>query len=151
MQGNDINCDMPASEHISKQISSLKDWRGRTLAELRRLILEAEPDIREEWKWGTAVWSKGGTICSAIPHKHHIQLNFFKGAMLEDPHGLFNAKTDGSVDRAIDFTKGRDINSLAFKELIREAVTYNLLGDLYRKNGQAPSEIKAEAEYVVKA
>jgi hypothetical protein len=131
MNITNVNCDLTATEHITKQTSSLKDWRGKVLAQLRNLILEAEPDITEEWKWGTAVWSKGGTICCAILYKNRIQLYFFHGASLDDPHGLFNAETDGMVSRAIDFRKGEAINEPALMELIRESVTFNLLGDLY--------------------
>lgn len=133
MQTNVQNCEMNGSERIIQQIAELKGWKGKLLAQLRGLILESESDIVEEWKWGAAVWSKGGTICSAILFRHHIQLYFFKGASLADPNGLFNAERDGSVSRAIDFKKGSEIETTAFQELVREAITYNLIGDLFAK------------------
>jgi hypothetical protein len=134
MHNTDLNCNLTATEHISQQISRLKDWRGRTISQVRKLILEAEPDIEEKWKWGIAVWSKGGNICYVIPYKNCVKLSFFNGASLKDPKGVFNADTEGTVSRAIEFKRGEIINELAFKELIREAITFNLLSDLYKSN-----------------
>jgi hypothetical protein len=121
--------DMSASDLISDQISRLSDWRGDVLAWLRRLILEASPGITEEWKWGTAVWSKAGMVCSAGAFKDHVKLNFFKGASLEDPKSLFNAGRDAKASRSIDFGSGDSIDESALKDLIRSAVIQNLSGD----------------------
>ena len=116
------------SQLITNQIAELADWRGNILARLRELILDAAPDITEEWKWGTAVWSQKGLVCSAGAFKDHMKLNFFKGASLEDPRGLFNAGLDAKATRAIDFNEGDDMDESALKDLIRAAVAYNLSG-----------------------
>ena len=120
--------EMTPSELISNQIAGLADWRAGTLARLRTLILEAIPDVTEEWKWGSAVWSKKGLICSAGVFKDHLKLNFFKGASLEDPQGLFNAGFDAKATRAIDFYEGGTIAESALKDLVRLALAYNLSG-----------------------
>src|SRR5260221_8141716 len=91
------------SQLITDHIKELKDWRGTMLEQLRKLVLQAVPDITEEWKWGTGVWVKNGFVCSAGAFKDHVKLNFFKGASLKDPKGLFNAGLDAKVTRAIDF------------------------------------------------
>ena len=119
---------MTPSQLITNQIAELSGWRGDTLARLRKLILDAAPGITEEWKWGTAVWSQKGLVCSVGAFKDHMKLNFFKGASLEDPQGLFNAGLDAKATRAIDFSQGDDINEPALKDLIRAAVAYNLSG-----------------------
>ncbi len=119
---------MPASQLITKQIEGLSDWRGETLARLRQLIHEAVPDIAEEWKWGTPVWSRDGLVCSAAAFKDHVKLNFFQGASLKDPKGLFNAGLDAKATRAIDFGPGDRIDQPALKGLIRAAVAYNQSG-----------------------
>jgi hypothetical protein len=98
------------------------------LARLRKLILEAAPDITEEWKWDTAVWSQNGLVCSAGAFKDHVKLNFFKGASLKDPKGLFNAGLDAKATRAIDFGEGDDIDVSALKDLMRSAVAHNISG-----------------------
>ncbi|HEY2980868.1 MAG TPA: DUF1801 domain-containing protein [Anaerolineales bacterium] len=115
----------PASKLITKQIADLKDWRGKTLARVRKLILEAAPGITEEWKWGTAVWTENGMVCSAGAFKDHIKINFFKGASLKDPRHLFNAGLDAKATRAIDVGQGDKLNEPALKVLVREAVAYN--------------------------
>ena len=125
MKTTDVKYVMTPSEHITDQISELGDWRGEMLARLRKLILEAAPDITEEWKWGTAAWSQKGLVCSAGAFKDHVKLNFFEGALLEDPKGLFNAGHDAKATRAIDFSKGSSIDESALKALIREAVMHN--------------------------
>jgi hypothetical protein len=118
--------DGPApSQLITNQIAELADWRGKTLARLRQLILAADPDITEEWKWGTAVWSHKGNVVAVGAFKDHLKINFFKGASLKDPKGLFNAGLDAKATRAIDFHEGDDINESALKELIRAAVALN--------------------------
>lgn len=115
-----------SSQLITDQIAELGDWRGKMLARLRKAILEAAPDITEEWKWGTAVWTNKGLVCSAGAFKDHVKLNFFKGASLKDPKRLFNAGLDAKATRAIDFNEGDTIDASALKALIRAAVAYNL-------------------------
>ena len=116
------------SQLISNQIAELGDWRGKMLARLRKLILQADPDITEEWKWVTAVWSHQGNVVAVGAFKDHVKLNFFKGASLKDPRGLFNAGVDAKATRAIDLHKGDKINESALKELIRAAVAHNMSG-----------------------
>jgi hypothetical protein len=124
--------DETASESIRKKIEELGDWRGETLEEVRRVILEADPEIVEEWKWkkpsspGTPVWSHGGGICTGETYKNVVKLTFFKGAALEDPSGLFNASLGGKVRRAIDIHQGDELDKPALKDLIQEAVALNL-------------------------
>jgi hypothetical protein len=128
MKKADSKDGMTPSQLITKQIAELADWRGKMLARLRKLILEAAPDITEEWKWDTAVWSQNGLVCSAGTFKDHVKLNFFKGASLKDPKRLFNAGLDAKATRAIDFSEGDDIDAPALKDLIRAAVTHNISG-----------------------
>jgi hypothetical protein len=116
------------SQLISQQIADLPDWRGAMLARLRKLIHEAAPDITEEWKWDTAVWSQKGNVVAAGAFKDHLKLNFFKGASLDDPKGLFNAGLDAKATRAIDFSEGDRLDEAALKELIYSAVAYNVSG-----------------------
>ena len=118
-----------ASELISGKIAELGDWRGETLARMRKLIKEAEPEVVEEWKWmGTPVWSRDGIICTGESYKKVVKLTFAKGASLKDPAGLFNSSLDGNVRRAIDIGEGEKVNEAAFKALIREAVALNSSG-----------------------
>ena len=128
MKKTDSRDGMIPSQLITKQIAELDDWRGKMLARLRELILEATPDITEEWKWDPAVWSQKGLVCSAGIFKDHVKLNFFKGASLKDPKRLFNAGLEAKATRAIDFSEGDNINEPALKELIRAAVAYNMSG-----------------------
>jgi hypothetical protein len=116
------------SQLITEQIAELGDWRGDLLARLRQLIHEAAPAITEEWKWDTAVWSQKGNVVAAGAFKDHMKLNFFKGAFLDDPHGLFNAGLEAKASRAIDFSEGDEIQEAALKGLVRAAVAYNLSG-----------------------
>ena len=120
------NDSLTPSQRITNQIAQLPDWRGSTLAQLRRLIHEAAPGITEEWKWDTAVWSQKGNVVAAGVFKDHVKLNFFKGAFLEDPNRLFNAGLEAKATRAIDFFEGDDLPETALKALIQAAVTYNL-------------------------
>ena len=120
---------MTPSQLISNQIAELTDWRGEMLARLRELILEAAPDVTEEWKWDSPVWSQNGLVCSAAAFKDHVKLNFFKGASLKDPQGLFNSGLDAKATRSIDFYAGDDIDEAVLTDLIRAAVVYNLSGD----------------------
>jgi hypothetical protein len=116
------------SQLITNQIAELADWRGKMLARLRKLIHEADPDITEEWKWGTAVWSHKGNVVAIGAFKDHVKLNFFKGASLKDPKGLFNAGLEAKATRAIDFSEGDNIDASALKDLIRDAVAHNMSG-----------------------
>jgi len=128
MNGGDSIDDMTPSQRIDNQIAELGDWWGEMLARLRALVLRAAPEIREEWKWGTAVWSQKGLVCSAAAFKDHVKLNFFKGASLEDPHGLFNAGLEARTMRSIDFSKGDAWDERALSDLVRAAVTLNQSG-----------------------
>ena len=115
-----------ASKLISEKIANLGDWRGDTLAKMRALIREADPDVLEEWKWmGTPVWSHDGGVCTGETYKAVVKLTFFKGASLKDPAKLFNSSLDGNVRRAIDIREGEAIDTKAFKALIRAAVALN--------------------------
>lgn len=118
-----------ASKLISERIAELGDWRGDTLARMRALIREADPEVVEEWKWmGTPVWSHAGGICTGETYKSVVKLTFYKGASLKDPAKLFNSSLDGKVRRAIDIHEGEEIDANAFKALIRAAVALNSSG-----------------------
>ena len=118
--------DQSPSDLITQRIAELGDWRGATLARIRKLIQEADPEVVEEWKWmGTPVWSHDGILCTGETYKSVVKLTFAKGASLQDPAGLFNASLDGNVRRAIDIPEGKAIEATAFKALIREAVAHN--------------------------
>lgn len=122
------NAGQSASQLITKRIADLGDWRGTTLAKMRKLIRETVPDVVEEWKWmGTPIWSHQGIICTGESYKDKIKLTFAKGAALKDPKRLFNSSLDGNVRRAIDITEGRKLDEAAFKALLREAVALNEL------------------------
>jgi len=129
MKKADSKAGTTPSQLITNQIAELADWRGKMLARLRQLILEADPDITEEWKWGTAVWSHKGNVVAIGAFKDHVKVNFFKGASLKDPKGLFNAGLDAKATRAIDLREGDKINESALKELIRAAVAHNMSSD----------------------
>jgi len=119
------------SKLIDEKIRDLADWRGKTLAHLRQLIHEADPDILEEWKWvkptnpGVPVWSHDGGICTGETYKQAVKLTFYRGASIADPKKLFNSSLEGNVRRAIDFHEGEKFNEAAFKQLIRAAVAAN--------------------------
>ena len=117
---------MTPSEHIDKQIAELADWRGPLFAQLRALILKADPDITEEWKWDTGVWSHQGLVCAVSTFKKTVKMNFFQGAFLEDPRHLFNAGLEAQKTRAIDFREGDALDESALQDLIRAAVTHNV-------------------------
>ena len=111
---------------IDERIKELGDWRGKTLAHVRKLIHEADPDIREEWKFmGTPVWSHDGIVCTGEAYKQVVKCTFARGASLNDPKKLFNSSLQGNVRRAIDIREGEKINETAFKQLIRAAVAEN--------------------------
>jgi len=116
---------MGASENIDKQMAELTDWRGERFRRLRLLINEADPDIAEDWKWDTAVWTKNGNVCALGAFKDHIKLNFFKGASLDDPHRLFNSGLDAKQSRSIDIHEGEQIDEAALQELVRSAAGQN--------------------------
>ncbi len=126
MKKADSRVSLKPSQLITNQIAELGDWRGRVLSRLRKVILGADPDLTEEWKWNTAVWTRVGLVCSAGAFKDHVKLNFFKGASLKDPKGMFNAGTDAKNSRAIDFSESDTIDALALEDLIRAAVAHNL-------------------------
>ncbi len=117
-----------ASAFIDEKIKELGDWRGKTLAKVREIIHEVDPEIVEEWKWmGTPVWSHGGIVCTGETYKKVVKMTFAKGAALKDPSGLFNSSLDGNVRRAIDIHEGDKVDEAALKDLIRAAVALNLL------------------------
>jgi hypothetical protein len=118
-----------ASALIDAKIGELADWRGKTLAKVRKIIREADPEIVEEWKWrGTPVWSHGGIVCTGETYKNVVKMTFAKGAALKDPASLFNSSLDGNVRRAIDIHEGDKADETALKNLIRAAVALNLAG-----------------------
>jgi hypothetical protein len=114
-----------SSDQITAYIDKLPDWRGTTLARLRAVIRAAAPDLVEEWKWSTPVWSSQGNVLAAGAFQDHVKLNFFKGASLEDPSGLFNAGLEAKASRAIDLHQGDRLDEAALKALIRAAVALN--------------------------
>jgi hypothetical protein len=123
--------DESPSQLIDAKIEELGDWRGKTLAKLRALIKQADPQVVEEWKWrkpsnpGVPVWSHQGIICTGETYKSVVKLTFFKGASVEDPSGLFNSSLEGNTRRAIDFHEDDEIDEKAFTALIRAAVSLN--------------------------
>ena len=124
-----MTAEKTPSQLIDQRIAELGDWRGEMLARLRAVILAAEPDIVEEWKWrGVPVWYKDGMICTGETYKAVVKLTFAKGAALDDPAGLFNASLDGNVRRAIDFHEGDTVDEPALTALIRAAIVLNKSG-----------------------
>lgn len=117
--------ELSPSQHIAGLIAEYGDWRGRMLARLRKLILEASPDMTEEWKWDTPVYSHKGNVVAIGVFKDHLKLNFFQGASLEDPDRLFNAGLEAKATRAIDFDEHSKIDEPALSELVRAAVAHN--------------------------
>jgi len=133
-----------ASAFIDQKIMELGDWRGKTLAKVRKVIRDADPDIVEEWKWvkpksgGTPVFSHGGIVCTGETYKNVVKMTFAKGAALKDPARLFNSSLEGNVRRAIDIHEDDKINEAALKDLIRAAVALNLAG----KTKPKPQSVK---------
>ena len=113
---------MTPSEQITDHINGITDWRGKMLARLRKLINDSAPGLVEEWKWNTPLWSHNGNVVAIGAFRDHVKVNFFKGAQLRDPQGLFNAGLDAKATRAIDIHEGDAINEAALKDLIRAAV-----------------------------
>lgn len=124
---NSVSTDsQSASALIDHRIAELADWRGKALSKVRGLIIEAVPDVVEEWKWmGTPVWSRNGIICTGESYKAKVKLTFAKGASLKDPGKLFNSSLDGNVRRAIDIEEGAGVDADAFKALVRDAAALN--------------------------
>ena len=116
-----------ATSLIDARIQALADWRGETLAQVRALIHEADPEVVEEWKWNVPVWSNGGILCTGEAYKKAVKLTFARGASLKDPKHLFNSSLEGNTRRAIDIHEGEQLNEAAFQALIREAVKRNRL------------------------
>ena len=135
-----------ASALIDEKIKELRDWRGKTLAKVREIVHEADPEILEEWKWvkpttpGTPVFSHGGIVCTGETYKNLIKITFAKGAALKDPSGLFNSSLDGNTRRAIDIHEGDKINEAALQDLIRAAVALNLMSKSKPKPRRASSK-----------
>ena len=138
-----------AAATIDARIRELGDWRGKTLAKVRQIIHEADPEIVEEWKWakasspGTPVFSHGGIVCTGEAYKSVVKMTFAKGAALKDPSGLFNSSLEGNVRRAIDIHEGDNINEAALKDLIRAAVALNLKGKSKPKSKPEPKPKQA--------
>jgi hypothetical protein len=131
---------MNPSERIDQLIADLADWRGKMLANLRKVIHAADPEIIEEWKWrGSPCWSHDGLICLANAHKDKVKVTFSQGASLPDPDKLFNAGLAGNRWRAIDLYQGDRVNERALKNMIRDAVTYNRAG----RKGKTPAKARA--------
>ncbi len=136
--------DTPAAL-IDARIAELGDWRGATLARLRAVVTQADPDIVEEWKWrGTPVWSHAGIVCTGETYKAVVKMTFAKGAALKDPAGLFNSSLEGNVRRAIDIHEGEEINAAALTALIREAVALNVGAKKKPKAARKTSHRRAE-------
>ena len=125
---------MTASEQISKHISGLGDWRSKTMAQLRKLIRDAAPELREEWKWNTPVWSHNGNVVAVGAFQDHVKINFFRGAALSDPQHLFNAGLDAKGSRGIDIHEGDRLNEAAFKALVGAAMALNGGGPAGRRS-----------------
>ena len=138
-----------ASASIDARIKELGDWRGKTLAKVREIVREADPEIVEEWKWakasspGTPVFSHDGIVCTGEAYKSVVKMTFAKGAALKDPSGLFNSSLEGNVRRAIDIHEGDNINEAALKDLIRAAVALNLKGKSKPKSKPEPKPKQA--------
>jgi hypothetical protein len=135
-----------ASALIDKKIKELGDWRGKTLAKVRKIVHDADPEIVEEWKWvkatspGTPVFSRGGIVCTGETHKSVVKMTFAKGAALKDPSGLFNSSLNWNVRRAIDIHEGDKVNEAALKDLVRAAVALNLMSKSKPKPRKATSK-----------
>lgn len=117
---------MNPSQQIDKYISGITDWRGKILEDLHKIILEADPEVVEEWKWGCPVWSHKGLVCSISAFKNNVKITFFKGASLKDSHKLFNAGLDAKTMRSIDFHEGDKIDKPKLKDLIKKAIDFNV-------------------------
>lgn len=130
----DLATGATPTELIDKRLADLPDWRGDKLAQIRKLIHQALPDVVEEWKWGKPVWSHNGILCTGEVYKATVKTTFPKGAALDDPDRLFNSSLEGNVRRAIDFFEGEAIDEPAFKDLIKAAAAAN--GDAIAKKSK---------------
>lgn len=134
------------SQLIDAKIEELKDWRGETLARVRVLVREADPDVVEEWKWrGVPVWSHAGIICTGETYKTVVKMTFAKGAALKDPKGLFNSSLEGNTRRAIDFHEGDKIDGEALKALVQAAVALNTSAPAADSPGRSQKKPKSSA------
>lgn len=145
-----------ASQLIDQRIRDLGGWRGDTLARVRALVLDADPDFTEEWKWNNPVWSRHGIVCTGEAYKQVVKLTFPRGASLPDPDGLFNSSLDGNTRRAIDIREGETINAAAFRALVRAAVAHNAPAPKAEKpakllSGGNPQIAKADGDAPVRA
>jgi len=120
-----VSAEQSPSQRIDALIAELGDWRGETLARMRALIAQADPDVVEEWKWNGPVWSHAGIVCTGEAYKKAVKLTFMKGASLDDPVGLFNSSLGGNTRRAIDIAEGEEIDEAAFADLFRAAAALN--------------------------
>ena len=145
MNRSAANDKMTPYQHIDRRIEELGDWRGKLLARLRKIILKAAPELVEEWKWDTPVWSHNGNVVAAGTFQDHLKLNFFKGARLEDPQGLFNAGLDAKATRAIDMFKGDQGDEPALRDLVRAAVALNETKSKPAKSGTARKSKSAKS------
>ena len=144
MTQSDRSQSESASELISNRIAELGDWRGQTLARMRKLIRDTVPEVVEEWKWmGTPVWSLDGIICTGESYKSVVKLTFAKGASLKDPTRLFNSSLDGNVRRAIDIREGEKIDEAALEALVRDAAALNSAGQSKAKKAKAAKKAKS--------
>lgn len=138
MKSTSVVNEGDAAAKITARIDALDDWRGDTLAHVRQLVHDADPEMVEEWKWakptsgGTPVWSHGGIVCTGESYKDKVKLTFARGASVSDPKELFNASLDGGTRRAIDLYEGHKIHAVAFRQLIRAAVAVNLAAQAAR-------------------
>jgi hypothetical protein len=128
MKTSDASGNQPAAELISQRIADLGDWRGKALGRMRKLILQADPNVVEEWKWMNPVWSHDGILCTGESYKTHVKLTFARGASLKDPGRLFTSSLEGNVRRAIDIREGEEVDASAFKALVLQAVALNGAG-----------------------
>jgi hypothetical protein len=128
MKTTDAKDTLTPSQHIDKAIKDLSDWRGKRMAQLRKLIHEGSSELTEDWKWDTPVFACKGNVVAIGAFKDHVRLNFFKGASLADPKKLFNAGLEAKASRGIDLTEDSKIEEAALKDLIRAAVAYNVSG-----------------------
>jgi hypothetical protein len=131
------------SKLIDASIKELGDWRGKTLARIRALIKQADPEVVEEWKWGIPVWSHDGIICTGETYNKAVKTTFAKGATLKDPSRLFNSSLEGATRRAIDFQEGVEIDEDAFKKLIRAAVALNTSKQTTARAVRSPKKPKS--------